>query len=345
MKIGLVGFPGSGKSTVFGALTGIDVETGYGARRDKANIGTVKVPESRVVALEEIYKPKKTVYAEITFTDLAAGEGAGLDRKVLNSMRSLDALCQVVRAFPGVADELPDPVREIVDLETETILADLEVVESRAARLQKDRSNPRELELLRRVQTALLEERTLRRMELSAEELKVLQGYSLLSLKPLLLVLNVAEEDAGAPLGSEVATVAEARGLGAVVLSAQIEMDIAQMAEEEQAEFISSLGLGEPAKNRFIRGAYTLIGLIAMLTASSDECRAWAVPRGTPASRAAGKVHSDMERGFIRAEVVSFEDLIELGSEARCREVGKLRLEGKDYIIKDGDVVNFRFNV
>ena len=129
------------------------------------------------------------------------------------------------------------------------------------------------------------------------------------------------------------------------MLSAQIEMDIAQMAEEEQAEFISSLGLGEPAKNRFIRGAYTLIGLIAMLTASSDECRAWAVPRGTPASRAAGKVHSDMERGFIRAEVVSFEDLIELGSEARCREVGKLRLEGKDYIIKDGDVVNFRFNV
>jgi GTP-binding protein YchF len=345
MKIGLVGFPGSGKSTVFGALTGLHVETGYGARRNKANIGTVKVPDSRVAAVAEIYKSKKTVYAEITFTDLAGGEGTGLDRKVLNSMRSLDALCQVVRAFPGAAGKAPDPVREIVDLETETILADLEVVESRAARLQKDRSNPRELELLRRVEAVLLEERTLRRMELSAEERKILLGYSLLTLKPLLLVLNVAEEDAGAPLGSEVATVAEARGLGAVVLSAQVEMDIAQMAEEEQAEFVSALGLGEPARNRFIRAAYALIDLVAMLTGYVNECRAWAVPRGTPAVRAAGKVHSDIERGFIRAEVMSFEDLIELGSEAKCREVGKLRLEGKDYIIKDGDIVNFRFNV
>jgi len=345
MKIGLVGFPGSGKSTVFGALTGLVVETGYGARRDKANIGSVKVPDSRVDALAELRKPKKTVFAEITFTDLAAGEGGGLDRKVLNSMRDLDALCQVVRAFPGAAGEAPDPVREIADLEIEAILADLEVVEPRVARLQKDRSDPRELELMRRLQAALEDERTLRRVDLGAEERKMISGYNLLTLKPLLVVLNVAEEDVGAPAPSRVAAAAEERGLGVVVLSAQIEMDIAQMEEPEQAEFVASLGLGEPAKNRFIRGAYALMNLISMLTASTEECRAWPIPRGTPALRAAGKVHSDMERGFIRAEVVKFEDLIELGSEARCREVGKLRIEGKDYVICDGDVVYFRFNV
>lgn len=173
----------------------------------------------------------------------------------------------------------------------------------------------------------------------------MVSGYSFLTLKPLLLVLNVVEQDLGAPLPAEVAKLAEERGLGVVVLSAQVEMDIAQMSEEEQGEFISSLGLDEPAKDRFIRGAYALLDLISMLTARSDECRVWPVPRGTPAARAAGKVHSDMERGFIRAEVVSFEDLVALGSEAKCRGAGKLRLEGKDYIIQDGDVVSFRFNV
>jgi GTP-binding protein YchF len=345
MKIGLVGFPGSGKSTVFGALTGLAVETGYSARRDKANIGSVKVPDSRVDALAELRKPKKTVFAEIAFTDLAAGEGGGLDRKVLNSMRDLDALCQVVRAFPDAAGEAPDPVREIADLEVEAILADLEVVEPRVARLQKDRSNPRELELMRRLQAALEDEQTLRRVDLGAEERKMISGYNLLTLKPLLVVLNVAEEDVGVPAPSQVAAAAEERGLGVVVLSAQIEMEIAQMEKAEQVEFAASLGLGEPAKNRFIRGAYALMNLISMLTASTEECRAWPIPRGTPALRAAGKVHSDMERGFIRAEVVKFEDLIELGSEAKCREAGKLRVEGKEYVICDGDVVYFRFNV
>jgi GTP-binding protein YchF len=345
MKIGLVGFPGSGKSTVFGALTGLAVETGYGARRDRANLGVVKVPDPRLDALAEIVKPKKTVYAEIAFTDLAAGEGQGLDRQALNAMRSLDALCQVVRAFPDPAGQPPDPAREIVDLEIETILADLEVAEPRVARLQKDRSNPRELELLRKVQAALESERALRTLGLNAEERKMISGYAFLTLKPLLLVLNVGEEAVGAEVPNEVREAAESRGLGVVVLSAQVEMEIAQMPEEDQREFAASLDLGEPAKNRFIRAAYQLIDLISMLTAKSDECRAWAIPRGTPAPRAAGKVHSDMERGFIRAEVVQWEDLVELGSEARCREAGKLRIEGRDYVIQDGDVVGFRFNV
>jgi len=345
MKIGLVGFPGSGKSTVFGALTGFPVETGYGARRDKANLGVVKVPDPRVDAVAEIVEPKKTVYAEIAFTDLAGGDAEGLDRKALNAMRDLDALCQVVRAFPDLSGHPPDPVREIGDLEIETILADLEVVEPRVARLQKDHSNPRELELLQRLQSALEEERTLRALDLGDEERKMVSGYSFLTLKPLLLVLNVAEEAVGEAIPAGVETAAEKRGLGVVVLSAQVEMDIAQMPEDEQQEFVASLGLGEPAKNRFIRSAYQLLDLISMITVKSDECRAWPVPRGTPAPRAAGKVHSDIERGFIRAEVVQWKDLIELGSEARCREAGKWRVEGKEYVVQDGDVVSFRFNV
>ena len=345
MKIGLVGFPGSGRSTVFGALTGLQVETGFGARREKANLGVVKVPDPRLEAVAEIVKPKKIVHAEIAFTDLAGGEAEGLDRKSLNAMRNLDALCQVVRAFPDVGGEPADPLRQIADLETETILADLEVVEPRIERLRKDRSNPRELELLQRLQGALEEERTLRALGLSEEERKMISGYAFLTLKPLLLVLNVAEEAAGAEVPPDVLAAAEKRGLGVVVLSAQVEMDIAQMPEEEQQEFADSLGLGEPARDRFIRSAYELIGLISMITVKSDECRVWPVPSGTPAPRAAGKIHADMERGFIRAEVVQWNDLVELGSEARCREAGKFRIEGKDYVIRDGDVVNFRFNV
>jgi GTP-binding protein YchF len=345
MRIGLVGFAGSGKSTVFGALTGLSVETGYAARADKANVGVVKVPDARVDALARIFSPRKTTYAEIVFRDLGGGTAEGLDRKALLAMREVDALCQVVRAFPDAAGAPADPVREIRDLETETILADLEIVESRLERLRKDHSQPRELELLERIRARLEEEKPLRGVELSPEERKLVAGYSFLTQKPLLLVLNVAEEDVARPAPPGVEAAARDRGLGLVVLSARVEMDIAQMPEAEQQEFVESLGLGEPACNRFIRAAFELIDLVSMLTVGPDECRAWAVPRGTPAPRAAGKIHSDIERGFIRAEVIRWEDLVELGSEARCREAGKQRVEGKDYVIQDGDVVHFRFNV
>jgi GTP-binding protein YchF len=344
MKIGLVGFPGSGKSTVFNALTGQTVETGYGAS-SKANLGTVKVPDERVDALSALYNPKKTTYAEITFSDVGGGRGEGLDRTVLNSMREVDALCQVVRAFPDAAGDPGKPLDEITGLETECILADLEIVEKRVARLAKDRSDPRELELLQRLQGELESEKCFRNLDLDDNELKTISGFSFLTLKPLLLVLNVAEDDAAAPPPEDIAAAAEKRGLGLVVLSAQVEMDIAQMEPDEQAEFLSALGLQEPAKNRFVKSAYALIDLISMLTSGEDECRAWPVRRGTPAPQAAGKIHSDIERGFIRAEVVPFQDLIDHGSEAKCREAGKLRVEGKTYIVQDGDVVNFRFNV
>ena len=345
MKIGLVGYGGSGKSTVFGALTGLSVETGYSARRDKANVGTVKVPDARVDALAQLFQPKKKTYAEIAFTDLAAASGTGLERSVLNAMRNLDALCQVVRAFPDPSGEAPDALGELAGLETETILADLEIVEQRVERLRRDRSDARELALLERLQEALENETPLRQLGLSEAEQRTIAGYALLTLKPLLLVLNAPEADVAEPPPAEVADAAAKRGLGLVVLSAAVEMDIAQLPGEEQAEFATSLGLSEPARNRFIRAAFELIDLVSMLTSGPDECRAWPVPRGTPAPRAAGKIHSDIERGFIRAEVVGWEDLVELGSEARCREVGKLRVEGKDYVIRDGDVVNFRFNV
>ncbi|WP_428268108.1 redox-regulated ATPase YchF [Haliangium sp.] len=345
MKIGLVGLPGAGKSTVFGALTGMAVETGYGAGAGKQNLGTVKVPDARVDALAALYQPKKTTYAEVAFTDLGGGGHTGIDRAQLNAMREVDALCQVVRGFPDAAGDPPDPVNEIVELETETILADLEIVERRVERLRKDRSNPRELEVLEQILARLEGEQPVRGMELDEGQNKLLSGYRFLSAKPLLLVLNVSEDQAAAPAPGSVVEAAEARGLGLVVLSAQIEMDIAQMSPDEQPEFLATLGLEEPAKNRFIQAAYQLIDLISMLTAGPDECRAWPVPRGAKAPRAAGKIHSDIERGFIRAEVVPWQDLIELGSEAKCREAGKLRVEGKEYVVQDGDVVHFRFNV
>ena len=343
MKIGLVGHPGGGKSTVFGALTGLAVETGYGA--GKENIGSVKVPDPRVDALTGLYSPKKTTYAEITFTDLGGGHAERIDRKALNAMRSVDALCQVLRAFPAADGEAANPLAEILSMETETLLADLEVVEQRVLRLRKDRSNPGELALLERVQASLENEIPARRMTFSEDERRTLSGYSLLSQRPLLLVLNVSEERVAAVAPEAVASAARERGLGLVVLSAAVEMDIAQMPAADQGEFVGSLGLEEPARNRFIRGAFELIDLISMLTVGPDECRAWPIPRGTPAPRAAGKIHSDIERGFIRAEVVPWEQLIEQGSEAKCKEAGLLRVEGKDYVIQDGDVVNFRFNV
>ena len=343
MKIGLVGYPGSGKSSVFGALTGMSVETGYGAGRP--NVGSVKVPDRRIDALSEIYSPKKKVYAEIAFSDLGGGHADGLDRKALVAMRGVDALCQVLRNFPDAAGEPADPLAELIGLETETLLADLEVVEQRVGRLRKDRSDPTELDLLERVQAGLEEERPVRRLGLSDPELEALSGYSLLTAKPLLLVLNQAEQALGDPPPARLADAARERGLGLVALSAPVEMEIAQLDFAEQAEFVEALGLEEPAGHRFVRAAFELIDLISMLTVGPDECRAWPIPRGTHASRAAGKIHSDLERGFIRAEVTPWREIVEHGSEAKCREAGVLRVEGRDYVVQDGDVVHVRFNV
>ena len=350
MKIGLVGFPGSGKTTVFNALTGLSAETGYGATRGKTNLGAVKVPDARVDALTKLYSPKKTVYAEITFCDVAAaatpGESKGLDERVLGAMREVDALCHVVRGFTNAGGDTAQPVAEARDVEIEMNLSDLTLVETRLERLKKEKAKPAEKELLEKLKVHLDAGKPLRSMaDLTATDLGSLSGYRFLTLKPLMLILDVAENEAGKPAPEDLVAHAGENGLGLVVLAGTVEMDIAQMAPDEQKEFVASLGLDEPAAGRFIRAAYALCDLISFLTAGEDECRAWPLRKGSSAHKAAGKIHSDIERGFIRAEVMRWEELVKLGSEAKCREAGKLRLEGKEYTVADGDVINFRFNV
>jgi GTP-binding protein YchF len=342
MKIGLAGFPGSGKTTVFNALTGLSAGTGFGSARGKTNLGTVKVPDERVVALASLYHPKKTIFAEITFSDVASVAGD----QTLAALREVDALCQVVRGFPGPAGEPPNPVAEARNLEDEMNLADLIVIEKRLDRLKREKSKSSEVELMEKLKTALEAGTPIRGIpDLPPDAANVMAGFRFLTAMPLLLVLNVPESDAASPPPADLAAHAESMGLGLVVLSGQVEMDIAQMPAGDQKEFVASLGLEEPAIGRFIHAAYKLIDLISFLTAGEDECRAWPIKRGLTAPKAAGKIHSDIERGFIRAEVVRWEDLVHYGSEAKCREAGKLRSEGKDYVVQDGDVINFRFNV
>src|SRR5262245_9694920 len=351
MKIGLVGFPGSGKTTVFNALTGLSAETGFAAARGKTHLGVVKVPDARVEALADLFQPKKKTLAEITFSDVAAeagggGSARGLDRNVLAAMREMESLCQVARAFADpTAGAAGEPLREVADLETEMILADLELVEKRLERLKKEKGQPRENELLVQLQGQLEAGRPLRDLPLAEDDRALLAGYRFLTQKPLLIVLNVDEDQVAAPPPAAIADHAATRGLGLVVLSAKVEQDIAQMPAEDQHDFITALGLAEPARDRFVRAAFALLSLISFLTAGEDECRAWPIRQGLTAQKAAGKVHSDIERGFIRAEVMRVDDLLALKSEAKVREVGKLRVEGKEYVVHDGDVINFRFNV
>jgi hypothetical protein len=350
MKIGLVGFSGSGKTTVFNALTGLSAETGYGAARGKTNLGVVKVPDARVAALSAMYKTKKTTYAEIAFSDVAGApagsEGQGLDEKTLAAMREMDALCHVVRGFAGPAGEAPRPLAEAKDFEVEMNLSDLILIEKRLERVKKEKGKASEQALLEKLKVQLDNGLPLRGLQgLDAADLVAMSGFRFLTLKPLLLVLNVSEAEVAKPAPADLEAYAHESGLGLVVLAGAVEMDIAQMSAEEQKEFVASLGLTEPAAGRFIRAAYALIDLISLLTAGEDECRAWPIRAGTTAQKAAGKIHSDIERGFIRAEVMRWDDLVKLGSEAKCREAAKLRLEGKEYVVADGDVINFRFNV
>jgi len=350
MKNGLVGFPGCGKSTVFNALTGLAAETGYGAARGKTNLGAVKVPDARVDALAELFHPKKTTYAEITFCDVAVaptpGQGKGLDEQVLRAMREVDALCHVVRGFAGAAGEAAQPLSEAKDFEIEMNLSDLILIETRLERVKKDKTKVDEKVLLEKLKAHLDAGEPLRSLEgLGLGDLTAMSGFRFLTQKPLMLILNVPEDQVARPAPDDLTQYAQQSGLGLVVLAGMVEMDIAQMAPEDQKDFVASLGVTEPAVGRFIRAAYALSDLISFLTAGEDECRAWPLRKGSSAHKAAGKIHSDIERGFIRAEVMRWEDLVKLGSEAKCREAGKLRLEGKEYVVSDGDVINFRFNV
>jgi ribosome-binding ATPase len=353
MKVGLVGFAGSGKTTIFNTLTGLTAEVGGYAAREKANVGVIKVPDPRVDKLAELFNPKKKTFAEISFVDVAgpqtedAGRAhSGLDPKLVQHMRGVDALVHVVRAFdnPMIPDS-PDSTRDLRGFDDELMLTDLVQIENRIARLKKEKDSARESELMAKLKSALEGERPLREVDLSNEEIGAIAGFQFLSLKPLLLLINQPEEAVRAGVPQDVRELAASKNLSVLAMSGKVEMEIAQLEPEEQRDFLQDLGIAEPARHRFIGAAYSLLDLISFLTSGEDECRAWSIKRGTNAHKAAGVIHSDIERGFIRAEIIRFEDLAELGSEARCREHGKLRLEGKDYVVQDGDVIHFRFNV
>jgi ribosome-binding ATPase len=353
MKVGLVGFAGSGKTTIFNTLTGLTAEVGgYGAK-EKANIGVIKVPDGRIDQLVELFTPKKKTFAEISFLDVAGPQAddptrseTGLDAKLVQHMREVDALVHVVRAFdnPMLLQDA-DPLRDIESFDSELLLTDLVQIENRIVRLKKEKDSTRERELLERLKDELEAEHLLRDVELAPEELAMIAGFRFLSLKPLLVLLNVGEEAAASEPAEEVKSLSAAKHLSLIQMAGKTEMEIAELAPEEQRDFLQDLGISETARDRFIHAAYRLLDLISFLTAGEDECRAWPIKRGTSAQKAAGKIHSDIERGFIRAEVVRIEDLLEFKSEARCREHGKLKSEGKEYLVQDGDVIHFRFNV
>lgn len=350
MKVGIVGFAGSGKTTVFNTLTGLKAEVGGYGGKDKANIGIIKVPDVRIEELAKIYKPKKKVFAEMNFVDVAGPQGeaakSGLDTKLVAEMREADALVHVVRGFENPLIEQPaDLLRDIKNFDIELILADLIPLENRLARMKKEKANPREKEIVEQCKAALDEEKPLRSLDFSAEEWQMLAGFRFLSQKPVMLLINLSEDQIGQAIPLEVEQYAKDNGYKLITMCGRAEMDIAELPIEEQGDFLKDLGISEPARDRFISSAYELLDLISFLTSGEDECRAWTIRRGTNAQRAAGKIHSDIERGFIRAEVVAYLDFIALGSEAKCRETGKLRLEGKEYLVQDGDIINFRFNV
>jgi GTP-binding protein YchF len=349
MKIGISGFPRAGKTTVFNALTGLHASVGGYGDPSKPNLGAIKVPDARVDRLSATFTPLKTTYAEVVFVDFpGAGEHSGgvLDQATLVQMRDADALVQVVRGFPDpVTQDAADPARDIAAFKSELVLADLAIVEKRLERLRKEKGKEQEVELLERCAAALEAETPLRRIALDAAEERTLSGFGLLSRLPLLVVVNVAESSAAAPLADAARARLQADAVPSLTLCAQIEMEIASLDAADRAAFLADLGLTESARDRFVQAAYALLDLISFLTTGEDEVRAWPIRRGTTAVKAAAKIHSDIERGFIRAEVVAYEDFIRFGSDAKCREAGKLRLEGKDYVVADGDIVHFRFNV
>lgn len=346
MKIGLVGFAGSGKTTVFNTMTGLDAPTGFGG---EVRLGTVRVPDERIDALSRVFSPKKTTYAEMNFCDIPGEHGAehkGLSSRSLQQIREQDALCLVIRDFVNPAvDGDPDPEGDLTAFHEECVLADLGIVERRLDRARKERADPAEISAFETMLATLEEETPLRHVSEDKLNRDLLRGYSLLTDRPLLVAINRAEDRASQPLGDELAARIESLGAAGLVLSASVEAEIAALEEDDQALFLEDLGLSEPALHRFIRTAYGLLDLIAFFTVGEDEVRAWTIRRGTLARRAAGRIHSDLERGFIRAEVMPYAEFMALGSEQAMKEAGKLRVEGKDYLVQDGDIMHVRFNV
>lgn len=352
MRVGIIGFARSGKTTVFNSLTGARAEVGaFGSRQ--ANLAVLKVPDERVDRLAEVYEPKKVTYAEFQFVDIAPDEAAGeekaLSSAAMTALRQVEALVHVVRAFASETVVHPlggvDAARDCRTLEEEMQLDDLIIIERRLERLEKENKKDRQYELLSRCKTHIEAGKPLRTLELSALEEKDVAGFCFLSRKPLLLLGNYGDERIGDEDPANLQAVAAETGQTLIELCGAMEMEVGQLAQDERAALREELGLGEGSRTRFLKSAYAMLGLISFLTAGKSEVRAWTIQNGTRAQDAAAVIHSDLARGFIRAEVTHYDDFVKAGSMTKAKEAGFLRLEGKDYIVRDGDIMLIRFNV
>jgi hypothetical protein len=357
MEFGILGLELAGKTTLFSLLTRQDIAGGHG--RAGARTGVAQVPDGRLDSLSAMFTPRKHTPATVRFVDIPGIVKGGAASLNLPELRAMDGLAVVLRAFPSPVVPHPegtvDPVRDLELLETELLLNDLAVAGNRLERLARDLAKRKTAELeaervvLSRCRAALEAGTPLRQVELSSDELKLLKGFAFLTGKPLLLILNVGE-GAAADLAGALANPGldpwrDQPGLALTAVCATLEEEISRLGSDDQTAFLADLGLPDRALDRVLKAAYTLLGLISFFTVGEDECRAWSITAGTPAVKAAGVIHSDIERGFIRAEVVPWQDLVEAGSIAACRPRGTLRLEGKDYVVQDGDVITVRFNV
>ncbi len=364
MKLGIVGLPNVGKSTLFNAITNAGAQSAnYAFCTIEPNVGVVDVPDARLDKLAQMYNPKKKTPAVIEFVDIAglvkgASRGEGLGNKFLSHIREVDAIVHVVRCFDDIniihVDGSVDPARDTETINFELIFADMEMLERRIDRVTKsmkgDKSLATELNLLKRVYETLENGKPARSLEYTDDELKIMKSISLLTLKPVIYAANMDEATFAAgvennPYFNRLCEIAKEENAEVLPICAALEAEIASMDEEEKQMFLEEINLDKSGLDRMVNACYSLLGLISFLTAGEDECRAWTITKGTKAPGAAGKIHSDFERGFIRAETISFNDLVECGDMAKAREKGLLRSEGKEYVVEDGDIILFRFNV